>query len=240
MGAVRCGQSKNDTKPKNDMKLDEIRENITQVNANLKQAQVKQISVGQMREWLNKGKEKILAGIEEQCMEIFNDIYKRLQTAIDDAAKNIQKKIESMKMPNADGLIPELDEALTNTSQSMESEKSLENKFYYFVTKTISIMVDRIDNEVPQSGKFTPVSVSFSIPLTDNKGCAIVEPSLTGTAKQRRLKICVFRNGSNRTYSTYLCHDTNEKIKEYLRSDGMVDTLIKTFQSLSESVDNDE
>ena len=82
--------------------------------------------------------------------------------------------------------------------------------------------------------------MSFSIPSTDNKGLAIVETSLTVTAKQRRLKICVFRNGSDRTHSTYLCHDTNEKIKEYLQSDGMVETLIKTFQSLSKSVDNDE
>ncbi len=121
----------------------------------------------------------------------------------------------------------------------MGNQNFPEESLRSFVKRAIALTMSRIDAEIPQSGKFVSIAVSFQIPLTTNKGYIIIEPSLTGTAYQRRLKIAVCRIGYDKLYSHYLVHDTNDKIKEYLKTDGITDKLVQNYIFLSDKVDED-
>lgn len=114
-----------------------------------------------------------------------------------------------------------------------------EEQWCFLVGRVAEVMTERIHNEIPQSGDFKTISVSFQIPSTNNKGYMFIEPSLTGTPKQRRLRIGVCRKGDDKLHSYYLLHDTTERIAEYLQSDKIVKVLIENFQVLSDRVDDD-
>ncbi len=110
-------------------------------------------------------------------------------------------------------------------------------KFRFLVTRVNEVLSEQIIDKVPKSGKFQPFSVFYNIPGTQNRGRLVVEPSLTGEDNFRRLRMDVFRTGTDRNYSNYLLHGTNSDIIQYLSDVGNVDTLMEHYASLSESVD---
>ena len=121
----------------------------------------------------------------------------------------------------------------------MNTPKTPEEQYRFLVGRVAEVMAERIRDEVPQSGKFGELSVSFGIPGTNNKGRMIVEPSLTASPEHRRLRVAVNRVGSDRLISNYLVHDTNENILKYLEKEDIVDELIPYFKRLSDRVDEE-
>lgn len=122
----------------------------------------------------------------------------------------------------------------------MSIKRTLEEQWRFLSGRVAEVMTERIHNEIPESGDFKTFSVSFQIPSTNNTGYMFIEPSLTGTPEQRRLRIGVCRKGDDKLHSYYLLHDTTERIAEYLQSDKIVKVLIENFQVLSDRVDNDD
>ena len=106
--------------------------------------------------------------------------------------------------------------------------------------KGARLIADRVRKEVPRSGSFRAISVSFKIPGTNNEGRLIVEPSLTASPEHRRLRIGVNRVGSDRLISNYLVHDTNENILNYLEQEGIAEELLPYYMNLSERADEDD
>lgn len=110
-------------------------------------------------------------------------------------------------------------------------------QYRFLVGRVAEVMAERVRDEAPETGRFDPLSVSFRIPGTENKGCLYIEPSLTGTAEQRRLVVAARRIDSDRLISNYLVHDTNENILTYLGKEDIVDELLPYFKHLSDRVD---
>ncbi|MGN1306359.1 MAG: hypothetical protein ACI4V3_01665 [Faecousia sp.] len=122
----------------------------------------------------------------------------------------------------------------------MSVQLTAEERLRFLAGRVAEVMTERIHNEIPRSGDFQSISVSFQIPSTNNAGYMFVELSLTGTPEQRRLRIGVCRKGDDKLHSYYLLHDATERIAEYLQSDKIVKILIENFQALSNCVDNDD
>ena len=121
----------------------------------------------------------------------------------------------------------------------MNTDRSSEELFCFLVGRVAEVIADRIKDEVPNSGDFSPLSVSFVIPGTDKKGCMYIEPSLTASSEFRRLAVAVRHKDSDRMITNYLFHGTNENIIEYLHREQIVDELLPCFLKLSERIDDD-
>jgi len=121
----------------------------------------------------------------------------------------------------------------------MTIQRTPEEQYRFLVGRVAEVMAERIRDEVPQSGKFGTLSVSFGIPGTNNKGRMMIEPSLTASPEHRRLRVAVNRVGSDQLISNYLVHDTNENLLKYLGKEDIADELILYFKRLSDRVDED-
>lgn len=121
----------------------------------------------------------------------------------------------------------------------MKIERTAEEQMRFLTGRAVEVMIQRIQNEVPPSGNFGNLSVSFVIPETKNKAVLLIEHSLTGTPEQRRLQIGALREGTDRLRSNYLIHDTNENIIKYLEQDGIVELLIPYYKMHSDKLDEE-
>ena len=121
----------------------------------------------------------------------------------------------------------------------MDIQRTPEEQMHFLVSRVAELMIQRIQNEVPQSGNFKNVSVSFIIPETQNRAVLLIEHSLTGIPEQRRLLIGALRDGTDRLRSNYLMHDTNENIIKYLERDDIVDVLIPYYRMHSDKLDEE-
>jgi len=122
----------------------------------------------------------------------------------------------------------------------MDTLKTIQKQRRLLSEKGARLLAERVRKEVPQSGRFRGLSVSFKIPGTGNEGRLIIEPSLTGSPEHRRLRIGVNRVGSDRLISNYLMNDTNENILKYLEKEGIAEELLSYYMSLSDRADEDD
>ncbi len=104
--------------------------------------------------------------------------------------------------------------------------------------KLCEILSQRVCAEVPQNGKFSKISVTYSIPDTQNKARVSVEHDLINPKDGRRLCVSSFRNGSDRLVSSYVFKGTKQEILEYLNNSKSAEKILKTIKQLSDSVDN--
>ena len=109
-------------------------------------------------------------------------------------------------------------------------------KMCWLISKVNELMIKRIIEEVPESGKFGNITVSYNIPDTQNRGLLMVEPSLT-VDDFRRLSVCVVRNETDRVYQNYVIHGSNSDLIEYLSDEKGVDKLKDIYIRLSQSAD---
>ncbi len=112
----------------------------------------------------------------------------------------------------------------------MEVQRTKEEQLRLLAGRAAEVMIQRIKNEVPQSGSFGNLSVSFPIPETKIKAVLLIEHSLTGTPEQRRLQVGARKEDSDRLRSNYLMHDTNENIIKYLEREDIAEILIPYYK----------
>lgn len=121
----------------------------------------------------------------------------------------------------------------------MDIQRTPEEQIRFLAGRAAEVMIQRIHNEVPQSGDFRNVSISFIIPETQNRAVLLIEHSLTGTPDQRRLLIGALRDGTDRLRSNYLMRDTNENIIKYLERDDIVEQLFPYYKMHSDKLNEE-
>lgn len=121
----------------------------------------------------------------------------------------------------------------------MNIQKTPEEQIRFLAKRAAEVMVQRIRNEVPVSGDFGSLSVSFAISGTQNRAILLIEPSLTGTPEQRRLRIGALREGTDRLRSNYLVHDTNGNIIQYLEQDDIANVLVPYYKTHSDKLNEE-
>ena len=120
-----------------------------------------------------------------------------------------------------------------------DSNNAVENqdKMEILMNRLCEVLSERTENEVPENGKFSPISVSFSIPQTNNKAKAIVEYDALAPKNLRRLSFASHHANSDRLISTYVLRGTKQEIIDYLNNPQDQKKLVKLAGELSDSVD---
>lgn len=121
----------------------------------------------------------------------------------------------------------------------MSIQKTPEEQLRFLAGRAAEVMIQRIEDEVPPSGSFGNISVSFEIPGTENKAVLLIEHSLTGASDQRRLQIGAFRKGTDRLHCNYLLHDTNENIIYFLKQVDIAAKLIPYYMLHSDKLNEE-
>jgi len=121
----------------------------------------------------------------------------------------------------------------------LEIQRTPEEQLRFLAGRAAEVLAQRIPNEVPPSGDFRNISVSFIVPETKNRAVLLIEHSLTGAPNQRRLLIGALREGTDYLRSNYLLHDTNEKIIQYLKRGDIVEQLVPYYKRHSDKLNEE-
>ncbi len=123
------------------------------------------------------------------------------------------------------------------TNKKVEGMQNKPEAINELTNKLRDILSQRAEREVPQNGKFSPVSVSFTVPDTQNKAKVAIEPDFINPKNSRRLSVASYRIGSDRLISSYIFKGTKQEIIDYLHNSESQDRIIKIIKHLSDSVD---
>jgi len=121
----------------------------------------------------------------------------------------------------------------------VDIQRTPEKQMRFLAGRSAELLIQRIHNEVPQSGNFRNISVSFIIPETQNRAVLLIEHSLTGTSDQRRLLVGALREGTDSLRFNYLMRDTNENIVKYLERENIVEQLIPYYKMHAAKLDEE-
>ena len=116
----------------------------------------------------------------------------------------------------------------TGASNMHESKSDIN----YFINKSLEVLAQRTENEVPENGMFRPIAVSFKIPDTSNMAKFIVEYDKLNPKDFRRLSVGVVPMGSNEMSSYSLSKGTKKEILENINNLDK-DEMIKLIKELS-------
>lgn len=112
-------------------------------------------------------------------------------------------------------------------------------KMRSLIRKLCEMISQRISAEIPESGKFTPIGVTFSIPGTDNVGLFEYKDMMTQDRTERMLFLACFRRGSFYKTSTPIFNGTNSETIEFLKfTDEDIEKYMKIFLDFSEGTDD--
>lgn len=122
----------------------------------------------------------------------------------------------------------------------LQKEKKMpteENELNILTSKMREVLLQRIEKELPKNGKFAPISVSYTMPETQNKIKIIAEYDPIEPKEQRRLLLSSYRLGSDRMVSSYILKGTKKELMDYIKQDESQNKIIKIADELSKSVD---
>lgn len=115
---------------------------------------------------------------------------------------------------------------------------SKEEKMQILIPKGSDLLMQRMEREVPENGKFQKISVSFDIPDTQNKAQFLIEADAKDYKDQRILSIGVHHQNSDRVISNYMFKGTKQEIIDYLKDNSNFPEFTQTVNELSDSVDD--
>ena len=111
-----------------------------------------------------------------------------------------------------------------------------EFNIHQFLGKCCNRLLER-EREVPENGKFKPISIAFDIPKTRNEASLKIDYDGVNPKDGRILKLDVRRNGTSRLFSHHIIYGTRKEIMNYLKSPDL-DELGKYVDNLSKAVDD--
>lgn len=114
---------------------------------------------------------------------------------------------------------------------------SNKQKLDILLPKGLRLLAQRMEQEVPQSGRFAPISVSFDYPGTVYKAHLRVEPSARGDGTERCLRSFMSEAGSDKAVSHYLYTGTKEQLLVWMQDKHSEKELRESYAQLKESVD---
>lgn len=104
--------------------------------------------------------------------------------------------------------------------------------------ESAEMMADRITKDVPQSGKFTGISVSFLLNGTENIASLIYKYDVLGDGSLRRLSLGVRRVGLDYMITSQIFKGTNRETMGFLDfSENQIDQFAKQILNLSDDAD---
>lgn len=115
---------------------------------------------------------------------------------------------------------------------------SNKQKLDILIPKGLRLLAERTEKEVPDSGRFTPISVSFDYPGSNYAAYLRVEPSARGDGTERCLRSFMKESGSDKAVSHYLYTGTKKQLLTWLKDKSREKELRKSYAELKESVDN--
>ncbi len=122
----------------------------------------------------------------------------------------------------------------TGASNVQEDKSDMD----YFVNKTFEVLSQRVENEVPENGKYKPIAVSFKIPESVNTAKMIVGYDEVNPKDFRRLFVGVQRTGYDKMESYQLLKGTKKEILEYLNNPLNKGVVFKYIEELSKNIDS--
>lgn len=115
---------------------------------------------------------------------------------------------------------------------------SKDEKMQILVPKGSDLLMQRVEREVPENGKFKKISVSFDIPDTQNKAQFFIEADAKDYKDKRILSIGVHHQNSDRVVSNYMFKGTKQEIIDYLKDSKNFPEFTQTVNELSTAVDD--
>lgn len=108
--------------------------------------------------------------------------------------------------------------------------------------KTISEIIRRypefVEDKVPETGGFRPVSVFFRVAFTNNLGLFRFENDLVGSGEGRRFAVGALRDGTDRLASVYLKRGSLSEIMEFIASEEGRVKISEALEQMSDSTDD--
>lgn len=115
---------------------------------------------------------------------------------------------------------------------------SNKQKLDILIPKGMKLLAERTEKEVPDSGRFLPISVSFDYPGTGYTATLRLEPSALGDGTERCLRSYMQESNSDKAVSHYLYTGTKTQILAWLREKKREEELRESYAQLKQSVDN--
>ena len=103
--------------------------------------------------------------------------------------------------------------------------------------KLCEILHERAELEVPRNGKFSQISVSYTIPDTQNKAKVAISSDPINPSNLRRVSVSSYRIGSDRMVSTYIFKGTKQEVLNYILTPQCQSQIVEIASKLSDSVD---
>ena len=122
----------------------------------------------------------------------------------------------------------------TGNSNMQQNEADMN----YFMNKTMELISQRAEKEVPENGKFAPIAVSFQIPETNNKAKVIVAYDEINPKDFRRLAVGVQHKNSDRLTMNYILKGTKQEAIDYLNNSDSKNEIRKLIEYLSKKTDD--
>lgn len=117
----------------------------------------------------------------------------------------------------------------------MPDKETVLNKI---VTKSNEMIASAAEKQVPENGKFTPLTISYNIPDSMNMAKITIECDENEPKTTRRVSVGVHHQNADRLISNYIFKGDKSKVIEYLNNADNSSEFIKTIKELSEKTDN--
>ncbi len=109
--------------------------------------------------------------------------------------------------------------------------------FKKIVRTSNEIIASSAERQVPENGKFKPVSVGYHIPGSQNMAKVIVECDGEEPKTQRRIRVGVHHQDRDRLTSNYIYKGTKKEVLEYLSDEKNLAQFIETIKKLAAETD---
>lgn len=130
--------------------------------------------------------------------------------------------------------------AFAGAKDAKKVARTPEEHFNHFTELIFNHLYERSQREVPENGKFTPLSASYNIPNTNNRAMLSVEYDLLEPKTQRRIFAIACRKDSDKIVKSQLFKGSKSEILAYLNDNTNREKFINTAKKLSDSLDSKE
>lgn len=113
-----------------------------------------------------------------------------------------------------------------------KSEYTYEEKLSILIAKVIEILIQNVQERVPQTGPFRKVAVTYCHPDSELRGILAVEEHYE-SPEARMVSAGMFQEGDDRLIQNFLFHGTKENLLAWLQEEKRIPELIEIYDRLS-------
>ena len=106
------------------------------------------------------------------------------------------------------------------------------------VTTSNGMLASAAEKQLPENGKFKPITIEYKIPDTMNMAKIGIEYDENEPKSMRRLTVGVHHQNADRLISNYVFKGDKNQVIEYLNNADNAPDFVNTIKELSEKTDN--